>query len=360
MDVPQFAVVDFKTTGLEDSDRVLEIGVVLLDSFGSVEGTWETLIDPDREFHSSRENGIAADDVADAPYFDYIARDFAELLRGRILVAHNLAETERFLRSEFSRVGVQVKDGGLGVSTQVLCEQCFSGGVETLPACLTAAGAPAAVGDSALAVAVATATLVQQLLPSCKAAVSDAEALEFPDKEFEQLEESGFDPVPRLDSGSRSAACVQVLEQYERIDDPLLAPNETAYLDALVQALVAGVLTPQRRVELLQIATQEQLSPADIGALHQMFFSRLALSASQAEWLPALAAELGVAEAIESASNMPDFQLRVGDRVCFLGVLTLPREHWHRRADEAGLTVSGLDQNDVCVVTGALGERGGV
>lgn len=360
MDAPKFAVVDFKTTGLEDSDRVLEIGVVLLDSLGSVEGTWETLIDPDREFHSSGENGIAADDVADAPYFDYIARDFAELLRARILVAHNLAETERFLRSEFSRVGVRVKDGGVGVSTQVLGKQCFSECSETLPACLTAAGAPAAVGDSALAVAVATATLFQQLLPSCKAAVSDAEVLEFPDKEFEQLEESGFDPVPRLDSGSRSAACLQTLEQYDRIDDPLLAPNEIAYLDALVQALVAGVLTPQRRVELLQIATQQQLSPADIGALDEIFFSQIALSAGQAEWIPALAAELGVAEAIDSASDMPDIQLRAGDRVCFLGVLTLPREHWHRRAHEAGLIVSGLDRNDVCAVAGASGEHGGL
>ena len=43
-----FAVIDFETTGLmpERNDRVIEAGVVLVDSEGKVEQEWTTLVNP--------------------------------------------------------------------------------------------------------------------------------------------------------------------------------------------------------------------------------------------------------------------------------------------------------------------------
>ena len=46
-----YAVVDVETTGLRPSwsDRVVEIGVVHLDSAGAVTGEWSTLVNPGRD-----------------------------------------------------------------------------------------------------------------------------------------------------------------------------------------------------------------------------------------------------------------------------------------------------------------------
>ena len=49
-----YAVIDFQTTGLlpEHHHRVVELSVVHLDSAGRIEGSWETLIDPQRDLGS--------------------------------------------------------------------------------------------------------------------------------------------------------------------------------------------------------------------------------------------------------------------------------------------------------------------
>ena len=48
-----FAVVDLETTGLSNLDRIVEIGVVLLRPDLTVEDTWETLIQPERDIPNS-------------------------------------------------------------------------------------------------------------------------------------------------------------------------------------------------------------------------------------------------------------------------------------------------------------------
>ncbi|WP_341952671.1 exonuclease domain-containing protein [Salinibacterium sp. TMP30] len=85
---PGFAVIDFETTGLfaGGHDRVIEIAVVHVDAEGTVEGRWETLVNPQRDLGPQRIHQIRASDVVDAPTFTQIAAHLIELLAGRVLV----------------------------------------------------------------------------------------------------------------------------------------------------------------------------------------------------------------------------------------------------------------------------------
>ena len=102
------AVVDVETTGLSPrTDRVVEVGVVLLDDRGEVE--FETLLDPGRDVGPTAVHGIRASDVVEAPAFADVAPYLRSLLAGRVVVAHNALFDLRFLAPEFGRAGLPVE-----------------------------------------------------------------------------------------------------------------------------------------------------------------------------------------------------------------------------------------------------------
>ena len=109
---PTFAVVDVETTGISYNahHRIIEIGVVQLDSSLQPERRWETLVNPNRDLGPTRIHGIRARDLHDAPEFCDIAHELADLLDGRILVAHNAMFDSGFVSAEYHRLGVHMGD----------------------------------------------------------------------------------------------------------------------------------------------------------------------------------------------------------------------------------------------------------
>src|SRR3982751_954670 len=102
--VVSVAVIDVETTGLSPrTDRVVEVGVVLLDERGEVEAEFETLVNPGRDVGPTRLHGIRAADVVAAPTFAEVAPYLRSVLTGRTLVAHNALFDLRFLAREFAR-----------------------------------------------------------------------------------------------------------------------------------------------------------------------------------------------------------------------------------------------------------------
>lgn len=100
----RYAVVDVETTGLDPmSERVVEIGVIQLNSSLEVESEWSTLINPQRYVRASHIHGIYNTDVAAAPTFAQIASELTELLSDRIFVAHNASFDQSFINREFAR-----------------------------------------------------------------------------------------------------------------------------------------------------------------------------------------------------------------------------------------------------------------
>ena len=99
-----FAVVDVETTGLNPaSERIIEIGVILLDGALDVQQEWGTLVNPGRHVAASKIHGIYDKDVLGAPSFIDIADELVELLNGRIFVAHNAPFDQGFVNREFAR-----------------------------------------------------------------------------------------------------------------------------------------------------------------------------------------------------------------------------------------------------------------
>ncbi|MFB7614185.1 DEDDh family exonuclease [Kitasatospora sp. NPDC056181] len=100
-----FAVVDVETTGLGRSDRVISAGVYQLDTEGEVTDHWYTLVNPERDPGPVWIHGLTDELLAGAPTFPEIADEFAERLRGRVLVAHNALFDWNMISREFSRAG---------------------------------------------------------------------------------------------------------------------------------------------------------------------------------------------------------------------------------------------------------------
>lgn len=93
-----YAVVDLETTGLEPQDEaIIEVGVVLLDPRGREQLRWDSLVNPHRHPGPTRIHGITPDDLTDAPELGTLAPGLVELLRGRVLVAHNIRFDASFL-----------------------------------------------------------------------------------------------------------------------------------------------------------------------------------------------------------------------------------------------------------------------
>jgi DNA polymerase-3 subunit epsilon len=102
-----FAVVDVETTGFSPEDeRIVEVGVVILDRSGVEVGSFCTLVDPDCHPGPTHIHGISARMLAGAPTFTSIQPFLAHQLSGRVLVGHNVDGFDlAFLRAECRRTG---------------------------------------------------------------------------------------------------------------------------------------------------------------------------------------------------------------------------------------------------------------
>lgn len=159
-----YAVVDVETTGIDPgSDRVLEIAVVRLDGAARVVREYTTLVNPGCPVRATFMHGIRDRDVAGAPTFAEVGEAVAALLRGAVLVGHNLAFDRSFLAAEYGRLGVELPPWP-GVCTLELARRFSPNGSHSLAACCKAAGIPLPNAHRALGDARATARLLAHYL----------------------------------------------------------------------------------------------------------------------------------------------------------------------------------------------------
>lgn len=124
-----FSVFDLETTGLSPArgDRIVEIGIVLLDQSGKVIQEFESLVNPHRDVGPTFIHGITASMVHDAPAFSELEQQVLTLLSGTVLVGHNIAFDLRFLKSELPALWAQGDQELPSVCTLRLCRNHLSG-----------------------------------------------------------------------------------------------------------------------------------------------------------------------------------------------------------------------------------------
>src|SRR5580693_3420821 len=93
-----WAVIDVETSGFRPgSARVISLAVLALDAEGHIEQSVVSLLNPGVDPGPTHIHGLTAEMLEDQPQFSDIVGDVVELLRGRTLVAHNVAFDYGFL-----------------------------------------------------------------------------------------------------------------------------------------------------------------------------------------------------------------------------------------------------------------------
>ncbi|MCP1387704.1 exonuclease domain-containing protein [Corynebacterium sp. TA-R-1] len=358
-DAPGFAVLDLETTGFGGTDRVIEIGVVHLAPDLSVERTWETLVQPNRDISNTFVHGISATDVVGAPLFADIANDLAALLQGRIPVAHNAQFERRFLTIEFRRLGVSTEfTQSPWLDTMELSQRLL--GVGKLEDALHQVGLRNRAAHSALADAEATAALLAHLAAQHTITISGIPPVEIPDVGAP----SGTAVVLR---GERNSQRISHLVRATPAAAEADSPDLNHYRELLREALT------QRTLDNPELAASAaRLPTADINDLHEEFLRQLAIeawmdgiiTADERAEIVAIAAHLGidptlVETLLAAPASTRDLKLEAGDAVAFTGSLDLPRATWEERVRGYGFTVSQVTKTTRLLVAANVDSMSG-
>ncbi|OBG36857.1 DNA polymerase III subunit epsilon [Mycobacterium alsense] len=96
-----WAVIDVETSGFRPGQaRIISIAALGLDAGGRVERSVVSLLNPGVDPGPTHVHGLTAAMLEDQPQFADIVDDLAEVVRGRTLVAHNVAFDYAFLAAE--------------------------------------------------------------------------------------------------------------------------------------------------------------------------------------------------------------------------------------------------------------------
>ena len=375
-----YAVIDVETTGLRASwhDRIIEIAVVHLDERGRVQREWSSLLNPGRDLGPQHIHGISAAEAGRAPTFAQLAGTISDLLRGRTLVAHNLAFDALFLRAEFRHLGLTVPvDPQHGLCTMQLAPHFLPSAGRSLLDCRRAAGLPVHPAHSARYDARAAAELLAHYLtitgapPPWAPVLGRAASLPWP-----ILPAATVTPVPRRSPGVREPHFItRLADRMPRQQDS----RADAYLDLLDRALVDRHISAAEADALLTIAETLGLGRADVRCLHRRYLTGLAtvalaggvLTPDERHDLDRVAAVLALSatavdKALTDAMTAPArhdrefWQLRRGDVVVFTGTMDPDCEQWHAGAEAAGLVVGDtVNKRTRLLVAADPGSRSG-
>jgi DNA polymerase-3 subunit epsilon len=387
---PQYAVIDVETTGLgPQTDRIVELAVVIADERGVPFWEWSTRFNPEGPVRATHIHGITDADVAAAPRFRDHAKYLAGLLERRVVVAHNAEFDEAFLRAEFRRAGWDVPPLPTVCTLRGGRTYLPALGSWTLSSCCTACNITHEDAHSALGDARAVTDLLGILLTRTDdggawlewpSAAARAASLRWPT--------SPTLPVQPAIASAREAGeawqqarmrkpkrrSERLLEAFDRLvlDDVLDegAPESTvAYLTLLSDVIADGVITLDERAALDELAHVYQLTHHERAQAHSAFLGALAhlalldgsVSRQERADLTTVSELLGqptgtVAQLIERAEAarharlsrglgpLPDDwalgePLRVGDKVVVTGCYDFGREDFEARAQDLGVRI---------------------
>jgi DNA polymerase-3 subunit epsilon len=365
-----YAVVDLETTGLTPrTNRVIEVGVVLVDATGEVQETFGTLVNPHRDLGPTSVHGVRAADARRSPSFADIAGYLTQLLDARVLVSHNLAFDLMFLQAEYARLGVELPVSlSDGLCTMSLAGRYLGRAGRSLGECCAAVGHEPMAAHEALEDAKSAARLLAWYLahedvpPPWQHVVDRAAGLRWP-----AIEAGPFTVAHRGTAHSRGDADFlgRIACRLPRSHEPAFEP----YLAVLDQALLDRLVSDTEADELVELAVALGLDQAQVLSAHRTYLDALITVAQRDgvvteeeradiglvarllgfgdEWVDAAITAQTLVPAQRPATTstvrsreLGTFELRVGDLVVFTGEMQASREEWQSRALAAGLAVN--------------------
>ena len=196
----KFAIVDIETTGGSNKSRgITEIGIVVTDGTQILE-RWTSFVNPFEPIPSriTALTGISDNMVEDAPGFEDLAEDVANLLGDCVFVAHNVGFDYAFIRGHFEAIAHSWQRPKL--CTVRLARKAFPGMPRYgLGALCDARGITHVDRHRAMGDAEATAELFHQIYDSDRGQAAIAEALKRGTREHwmpQHVKASEFDVLP--------------------------------------------------------------------------------------------------------------------------------------------------------------------
>ncbi len=109
--LPSYVLLDLETTGATPlRDRITEIALIKYENDEEV-SRWQTLVNPEVPISGfiQQLTGINNDMVANAPTFKQVAGELLHYLKDTVLCAHNVRFDHGFLKNEFKRIGIDLR-----------------------------------------------------------------------------------------------------------------------------------------------------------------------------------------------------------------------------------------------------------
>jgi DNA polymerase-3 subunit epsilon len=104
-----WVVIDVETSGFRPGQaRIISLAALALDADGAVERSVVSLLNPGVDPGPTHVHGLTNEMLADQPRFAEIAADLVDMLRGRTLVAHNVAFDYAFLAAEAEMAEIEL------------------------------------------------------------------------------------------------------------------------------------------------------------------------------------------------------------------------------------------------------------
>jgi len=317
----EYVSFDVETTGLNKSDRIVEIGFVAF-SEGKVLEEWSTLLNPLRDIGKSNIHGITPTMVSTAPLFEEVINDIFRMINGRVLVAHNLSFDARMLIQEFNRANTQ-GEIGKGFCTMIASRRLLAGSGDSLAATCAELGIETVKAHSALGDARMTMQIFQQLM-------EDDQEVSPAFVEYKQdlnptrvLVRQAFQPEPD-DALDRIRAFTQ------KVPFPTSDEKYVAYLLLLNMAMQDLVISQSEQSELDHWANDLGISDKELINLHQAYLDSFVQAALRDGVITIQEREMieSVGKALKLPVSIPDSpqpiqanedDLSVGKRICFTG-----------------------------------------
>jgi DNA polymerase-3 subunit epsilon len=107
----RYLLLDLETTGATPlKDRITEIALIRFEDGQEVD-RWQTLVNPETNIPDFIQSitGITNEMVEDAPTFEQVAGELLDYLDDAVMCAHNVRFDHGFLKAEFKRIGINLK-----------------------------------------------------------------------------------------------------------------------------------------------------------------------------------------------------------------------------------------------------------
>ena len=317
----EYVSFDVETTGLNKSDRIIEIGFVAFKD-GNVIEEWSTLLNPLRDIGKSNIHGITPSMVSTAPLFDEVINDVFRIINGRVLVAHNLSFDARMLIQEFNRANTQ-GDIGKGFCTMIASRRLLAGSGDSLAATCAALGIESVQAHSALGDARMTMQIFEHLIDDGQEVSPASVEYKHNVNPTRVLVREAFRPEPD-DALERIRAFTQ------KVPFPTSDEKYVAYLLLLNMAMQDLHISQSEQSELDHWAKDLGITDEERTNLHQAYLDSFVQAALRDGVITIQEREMieSVANALKLPVTIPNSpqpiqanedHLSIGKRVCFTG-----------------------------------------